>query len=123
MILTIPVLNKPSKFEVFFLLKTQLPGRRTPILQVKLKRKSMAESSPSPSPSSSTVLSTVAAMSDNDIEEMLERMLTNLAFCDDSKLESLLARLLPRALASLSSPSTAIRNKVLQLHTLFVLNC
>ncbi|XP_057515552.1 uncharacterized protein LOC130797079 [Amaranthus tricolor] len=74
----------------------------------------MAESS-SPPPSSSTVLSTVTAMSDNDIEEMLDRMLTNLAFCDDSKLESLLARLLPRVLASLSSPSTAIRNKVLEI--------
>lgn len=65
--------------------------------------------------SSSTLLSAMAAMSDNEKEDILERMLTNLAFCDDSKLESLLAKLLPRALACLTSQSAAIRNKVLEI--------
>ncbi|XP_056682996.1 uncharacterized protein [Spinacia oleracea] len=75
----------------------------------------MAESSPSPSLAPSTLLSAMAAISDKEREERLERMLTNLAFCDDSKLESLLARLLPCALACLTSQSTAIRNKVLEI--------
>ncbi|XP_021734263.1 proteasome-associated protein ECM29 homolog isoform X2 [Chenopodium quinoa] len=73
----------------------------------------MADSSQSPAPSTS--LSAMAALSDKEREEMLERMLTNLAFCDDSKLQSLLANLLPRAIACLSSQSTAIRNKVLEI--------
>ncbi|XP_048499629.1 uncharacterized protein LOC104890118 isoform X2 [Beta vulgaris subsp. vulgaris] len=74
----------------------------------------MANSSSSPS-SSTTLLSAMAATSDKDKEDILERMLTNLAFCDDSKLDILLAKLLPRAIAALSSQSTSIRNKVLEI--------
>jgi len=43
---------------------------------------------------------------------MLDRMLTRLALCDDSKLEPLLAKLLPLCISSLSSQSLAVRNKV-----------
>ncbi|KAL2941950.1 Proteasome adapter and scaffold protein ECM29 [Bienertia sinuspersici] len=64
---------------------------------------------------SSSLFSAMAAISDSEREDILERMLTNLAFCDDPKLENLLAKLLPRALACLASPSSAIRNKVLEI--------
>lgn len=63
-----------------------------------------------PSPSSS-----IAAKSDEEREEMLDRMLTSLALCDDSKLENLLSKLLPLAISCLSTSSTAVRNKVLEI--------
>ncbi|KAF8017201.1 hypothetical protein BT93_H2407 [Corymbia citriodora subsp. variegata] len=65
----------------------------------------MAESSP---PSA-------AGKSDAELEETLDRMLTRLALCDDSKLQALLSKLLPFAISSLSSPSSAVRNKVLEI--------
>ncbi|KAJ6299313.1 hypothetical protein OIU76_020311 [Salix suchowensis] len=67
----------------------------------------MAESSSS---SSSPVVK-----SDAETEELLDRMLTRLALCDDSKLETLLSKLLPLTLSSLSTNSTAVRNKVLEI--------
>lgn len=63
-----------------------------------------------PSPSSS-----IAAKSDDEREEMLDRMLTSLALCDDSKLKNLLSKLLPLAISCLSTSSTAVRNKVLEI--------
>jgi len=57
--------------------------------------------------------SSLPAKSDADVEEMLDRMLTSLALCDDSKLERLLVKLLPLCISSLSSQSSAVRNKVL----------
>ncbi|KAJ4724481.1 Proteasome-associated ECM29 [Melia azedarach] len=67
----------------------------------------MAESSSSSSMSSSDV----------EKEELLDRMLTRLALCDDSKLEALLSKLLPLTISSLSSPAIPIRNKVLEVLT------
>ncbi|KAL9404798.1 hypothetical protein Peur_001770 [Populus x canadensis] len=67
----------------------------------------MAESSSS---SSSPVVK-----SDAETEELLDRMLTRLALCDDSKLETLLSKILPLTISSLSSNSTAVRNKVLEI--------
>ncbi|KAL9248317.1 hypothetical protein vseg_021654 [Gypsophila vaccaria] len=72
----------------------------------------MADSSSKP-PSSPWL--SVASMSENDREAMLDKMLTNLAFCDDSKLQNLLSILLPRAIASLCTHSPAVRNKVLEI--------
>ncbi|XP_056161044.1 uncharacterized protein LOC115693959 [Syzygium oleosum] len=65
----------------------------------------MVESSPSSAP----------AMSDAKLEEMLDRMLTRLALCDDSNLQALLSKLLPDAIPSLSSPSSAVQHKVLEI--------
>ncbi|XP_056162562.1 uncharacterized protein LOC130136561 [Syzygium oleosum] len=65
----------------------------------------MVESSPSSAP----------AMSDAELEEMLDRMLTRLALCGDSNLQALLSNLLPLAIPSLSSPSSAVRGKVLEI--------
>ncbi|KAJ9146595.1 hypothetical protein P3X46_028837 [Hevea brasiliensis] len=59
--------------------------------------------------------SSSAAKSDAETEELLDRMLTRLALCDDSKLQALLSKLLPLTLSSLSSQSTAVRNKVLEI--------
>ncbi|KAF8030993.1 hypothetical protein BT93_D0241 [Corymbia citriodora subsp. variegata] len=56
-----------------------------------------------------------AARSDAELEEMLDRMLTRLALSDDSKLQALLSKLLPLAISSLSSTSSAVRNKVLEI--------
>lgn len=64
--------------------------------------KEMAETSSS---SSST-------KSDEEKVEMLDRLLTRLALCDDSKLQPLLSKLLPFTVSSLSSNSSAVRNKV-----------
>ncbi|XLS83942.1 hypothetical protein HN51_034108, partial [Arachis hypogaea] len=72
----------------------------------------MAEPAP---PSSSKVSSMVAGKSDAEVEELLDRMLTRLALCDDSKLEPLLSKLLPLCISSLSSNSAAVRNKVLEI--------
>ncbi|KAM7278672.1 hypothetical protein ACFE04_005806 [Oxalis oulophora] len=63
----------------------------------------------------STSSSTAPVKSDGEIVEMLDRMLTRLALCDDSNLQLLLSRLLPITIASLSSNSSAIRNKVLEI--------
>ncbi|KAK9692274.1 hypothetical protein RND81_09G253100 [Saponaria officinalis] len=65
--------------------------------------------------SPSTPWLAVAAMLDNEREQMLDKMLTSLAFCDDSKLQNLLSNLLPRAIASLCTQSPAVRNKVLEI--------
>ncbi|KAI4386203.1 hypothetical protein MLD38_004156 [Melastoma candidum] len=64
---------------------------------------------------SSSSSSSAAAKSDAELEEMLDRMLTRLALSDDSKLQALLARLLPMTISSLSSTSSAVRNKVLEI--------
>ncbi|KAF3455284.1 hypothetical protein FNV43_RR05732 [Rhamnella rubrinervis] len=61
--------------------------------------------------SSSSTSAVVTAKSDAETEEMLDRMLTRLAFCDDSKLQALLSKLLPITISSLSSHSSAVRNK------------
>ncbi|WCJ20554.1 Proteasome adapter and scaffold protein ECM29 [Euphorbia peplus] len=65
--------------------------------------------------SSSSTAAETPARSDAETEEVLDRMLTRLALCDDSKLEPLLSKLLPFTLSSLSSHSTAVRNKVLEI--------
>ncbi|ESW13516.1 hypothetical protein PHAVU_008G203200 [Phaseolus vulgaris] len=59
--------------------------------------------------------SSLSPKSDAEVEEMLDRMLTRLALCDDSKLEPLLVKLLPLCISSLSSQSLAVRNKVLEI--------
>ncbi|CAN8246973.1 unnamed protein product, partial [Cochlearia groenlandica] len=53
--------------------------------------------------------------SDGELEEMLDRMLTRLALCDESKLQALISNLLPLTISSLSSQSTSVRNKVLEI--------
>ncbi|GAB2246168.1 hypothetical protein Droror1_Dr00001661 [Drosera rotundifolia] len=58
---------------------------------------------------------TPAAMSDEERVEALDRLLTRLALCDDSKLEPLLSKLLPFTISSLSPPSVYVRNKVLEI--------
>lgn len=58
--------------------------------------------------------------SDEEIEEMLDRMLTRLALCDDPQLENLLLKLLPVTISSLSRPSSAVRTKVLSANSLFL---
>ncbi|PKI57790.1 hypothetical protein CRG98_021857, partial [Punica granatum] len=65
----------------------------------------MADSSSSAAP----------ARSDAETEELLDRMLTRLALCDDSKLGALLSKLLPLSISSLSTPSQAVRSKVLEI--------
>ncbi|KAJ4979048.1 hypothetical protein NE237_009828 [Protea cynaroides] len=55
--------------------------------------------------------------SDAEREEILDRMLTRLALCDDSKLENLLSKLLPYCISSLSSHSTEVRKKVMEILT------
>ncbi|KAF4378493.1 hypothetical protein G4B88_027553 [Cannabis sativa] len=65
--------------------------------------------------SSSSAAAALTGKSDGEIEEMLDRMLTRLALCDDSKLQPLLSKLLPITISSLSSPSSAVRNKVLEI--------
>ena len=64
----------------------------------------------------------VTGKSDGEIEEMLDRMLTRLALCDDSKLQSLLSKLLPITISSLSSHSSAVRNKVLSFINVILAN-
>ncbi|ANM61265.1 ARM repeat superfamily protein [Arabidopsis thaliana] len=59
--------------------------------------------------------SSLISKSDAELEEMLDRMLTRLALCDDSKLESLVSNLLPLTISSLSSQSPVVRNKVLEI--------
>ena len=61
---------------------------------------------------------TSSSKSEEEKEEMLDRLLTRLALSDDSKLEALLSKLLPYTISSLSSPSSAVRNKVASLFSL-----
>lgn len=69
----------------------------------------MAESS---STAGSYWSSALSGKSDEDKEELLDRILTRLALCDDSKLQDLLAKILPLTIAALSSASASLRNKV-----------
>ncbi|CAB4278517.1 unnamed protein product [Prunus armeniaca] len=62
-----------------------------------------------------TSSSSSSTKSDEEKEEMLDRLLTRLALCDDSKLQPLLSKLLPFTVSSLSSNSSAVRNKVLEI--------
>ncbi|XP_020242083.1 proteasome-associated protein ECM29 homolog isoform X2 [Asparagus officinalis] len=55
------------------------------------------------------------SQSDAQIEETLDRMLTRLALADDSNLSSLLPKILPYSISSLSSPSQSIRKLVLEI--------
>eukprot|EP00850_Spirogloea_muscicola_P011192 SM000068S20624 [mRNA] locus=s68:662290:671519:+ [translate_table: standard] len=59
----------------------------------------------------------MAAPADEAAAEVaaLDRLLTRLAFTDDSRLERVLAKLLPAALLRLASPSPASRAKVLEM--------
>ncbi|KAL2510922.1 ARM repeat superfamily protein [Abeliophyllum distichum] len=76
----------------------------------------MAESSKSSSSASSSPWSSaLSGKSDEEKEEMLDRMLTRLALCDDPKLQDLLSKLLPLSIACLSSPSIPLRNKVIEI--------
>lgn len=61
---------------------------------------------------SQSISSSIAGKSDSEIEDLLDRMLTRLALCDDSKLQDLLHKLLPLSISALSSPSQSVRNKV-----------
>ncbi|KAG5517314.1 hypothetical protein RHGRI_037912 [Rhododendron griersonianum] len=72
----------------------------------------MAEQSSS---SSSTAAPAVTEKSDAEVEELLDRMLTRLALCDDSRLQNLLSKLLPLSISSLSSSSPSVRNKVIEI--------
>ncbi|KAI9194392.1 hypothetical protein LWI28_005521 [Acer negundo] len=56
-----------------------------------------------------------SSSADAEKEELLDRMLTRLALCDDPKLESLISKLLPLTISSLSSHSTLVRDKVLEI--------
>ncbi|KAL3530047.1 hypothetical protein ACH5RR_009369 [Cinchona calisaya] len=64
---------------------------------------------------SSWLSSMLSGKSDTEIEELLDRMLTRLALCDDSKLQDLLSKLLPLSISSLTSQSQSVRNKVLEI--------
>ncbi|KAL0371035.1 UNVERIFIED_CONTAM: Proteasome adapter and scaffold protein ECM29 [Sesamum angustifolium] len=57
----------------------------------------------------------LSGKSDQEKEELLDRMLTRLALCDDSKLQDLLAKILPISIAALSSASSSLRNKVIEI--------
>ncbi|KAL0435305.1 UNVERIFIED_CONTAM: Proteasome adapter and scaffold protein ECM29 [Sesamum radiatum] len=57
----------------------------------------------------------LSGKSDQEKEELLDRMLTRLALCDDPKLQDLLAKILPISIAALSSASTSLRNKVIEI--------
>ncbi|VYS53613.1 unnamed protein product [Arabidopsis thaliana] len=63
--------------------------------------------------------SSLISKSDAELEEMLDRMLTRLALCDDSKLESLVSNLLPLTISSLSSQSPVVRNKAMCVDFIF----
>ncbi|CAA7406117.1 unnamed protein product [Spirodela intermedia] len=59
--------------------------------------------------------STPPLQSDDEREEMLDRMLTGLALADDSKLKILLSKILPYSISSLASPSPSIRKLVMEI--------
>ncbi|KZV44445.1 hypothetical protein F511_19346 [Dorcoceras hygrometricum] len=75
----------------------------------------MAESSSTTTPAASTPWASLSGKSEEEREELLDRILTRLALCDDSKLQDLLAKILPLSIAALSSASTGVRNKVLEI--------
>ncbi|CAN4119744.1 unnamed protein product [Withania somnifera] len=77
----------------------------------------MADSSSSSSSCTTTSYwsSMLSGRSDGEKEELLDRMLTRLALCDDSKLQDLLTKLLPLSIACLSSPAPLLRDKVLEI--------
>ncbi|KAM1109687.1 hypothetical protein EV2_009390 [Malus domestica] len=52
---------------------------------------------------------------DEEKVEMLDQLLTRLALCDDSNLQPLLSKLLRLTISSLSSQSSAVRNKLLEI--------
>ncbi|XP_031477380.1 uncharacterized protein LOC116248548 isoform X2 [Nymphaea colorata] len=58
-----------------------------------------------------------AGSNDLEKEEVLDRMLTRLALTDDPKLETVLPKILPYSISSLSSGSPAIRKKVMEILT------
>ncbi|KAL6564853.1 hypothetical protein OROMI_016303 [Orobanche minor] len=59
--------------------------------------------------------SALVGKSDDEKEELLDRVLTRLALCDDSKLQDLLVKILPLSIAALSTASTSLRNKVIEI--------
>ncbi|KAL6519030.1 hypothetical protein OROHE_017454 [Orobanche hederae] len=59
--------------------------------------------------------SALVGKSDDEKEELLDRVLTRLALCDDSKLQELLVKILPLSIAALSTASTSLRNKVIEI--------
>ncbi|PWA56710.1 ARM repeat superfamily protein [Artemisia annua] len=63
----------------------------------------------------SSASSMYAGKSDEEVEEILDRMLTRLALCDEPKLENLLNKLLPLTISSLSRPSSIVRTKVMEI--------
>ncbi|KAL6966666.1 hypothetical protein U1Q18_032452, partial [Sarracenia purpurea var. burkii] len=75
----------------------------------------MAESSSSSSSLAPATAPAIVEKSDAEIEEILDRMLTRLALCDDSKLENLLSKLLPLSISFLSSHSPSVRKKVIEI--------
>lgn len=75
----------------------------------------MAESSSTTTPAAATPWATLSGKSEEEREELLDRILTRLALCDDSKLQDLLAKILPISIAALSSASTGLRNKVIEI--------
>ncbi|KAK6925530.1 Proteasome component Ecm29 [Dillenia turbinata] len=93
-------LQRLHSFQVgpFFLLNSIVVG---------LRKTTMAESS--------AASSTPSQRSDEEVEELLDRMLTRLALCDDSNLQPLLSKLIPFTISSLSSSSLAVRNKVIEI--------
>ncbi|KAI7731341.1 hypothetical protein M8C21_033512 [Ambrosia artemisiifolia] len=54
-------------------------------------------------------------ISDLEMEEMLDRMLTRLALCEDPNLQNLLSKLLPLTISALSRSSSPIRTKVMEI--------
>ncbi|KAM2568723.1 hypothetical protein TB2_008921 [Malus domestica] len=52
---------------------------------------------------------------DEEKVEMLDQLLTRLALCDDSNLQPLLSKLLRLTISSLSSQSSAVRNKLVEI--------
>lgn len=63
----------------------------------------------------SSSASALPEKSESEKEEMLDRMLTRLALCEDSNLQNLLSKLLPLSISFLSSNSTPVRNKVIEI--------
>nr|GEV63281.1 proteasome-associated protein ECM29 homolog [Tanacetum cinerariifolium] len=55
-----------------------------------------------------------AGKSDKEVEEILDRMLTRLALCDEPKLENLLNKLLPITISSLSCQSSPVVTKIVE---------
>ncbi|GLJ38855.1 hypothetical protein SUGI_0791890 [Cryptomeria japonica] len=59
----------------------------------------------------------MADVAEKEREAMLDRMLTRLALTDDNKLETVLSKLLPYAINSISSPLPSTRQKVMEMLT------